>query len=347
MAKLVPSSVPIVCVVAVALGACGRQVPQEEKKTAQTSSALVSGLVAAYGFEEGTGTVTQDASGNGLTGTLEGAMWDRGKFGDALRFNGKTDCVTVSDADVLHLTTGMTLSAWALPTAHLPDWPTIVMKETEGELDYVLYGNSWDNKPSAWLLSDGVENGVEGGDALAETDWTHLAATYDGSTLSIYENGELRGSAAAPPRIDDSSGALRIGCDSVWGEYFAGFIDELRIYNRPLSASEIVADMGTAISPPGPALPLVIGDPSVLPKDDSGNGGLMETQATQLLEPGTIQSLSLYVTAAVGQLRLGIYDASGPGGDPGLKRAETAEFTPVVGWNTVNVVSPALLEPGT
>ncbi len=76
-----------------------------------------SGLVAAYGFDEGTGTVVTDSSGNGNTGTIAGATWTTaGKYGvGALSFNGTTARVTVPDAPSLDLTDALTLEAWVLP----------------------------------------------------------------------------------------------------------------------------------------------------------------------------------------------------------------------------------------
>ena len=70
------------------------------------------------------------------------------------------------------------------------------------------------------------------------------------------------------------------------------------------------------------------------------------TQNATLTKPGTIQSLSFYVAQAAGNLRLGIYDASGPNGGPGAKKAETNEFVAAVGWNAVPVVTPVLLPVG-
>jgi hypothetical protein len=60
------------------------------------SFAAAPGLVAAYGFEENAGTVTADASGNGLTAVLVGTTWTTdGKHGNALVFDGTTSWVTV------------------------------------------------------------------------------------------------------------------------------------------------------------------------------------------------------------------------------------------------------------
>ena len=76
-------------------------------------------LVAAYSFNEGSGTTAADASGHGLTGTITGATWTtQGRFGNALSFNGVNAWVTVPSNAVLNLTTRMTLEAWVFPTAH-------------------------------------------------------------------------------------------------------------------------------------------------------------------------------------------------------------------------------------
>jgi hypothetical protein len=50
--------------------------------------------------------------------------------------------------------------------------------------------------------------------------------------------------------IEIGTGALRIGGNTVWGEYFGGLIDEVRIYNRALSAAEIATDRDTPVGAP-------------------------------------------------------------------------------------------------
>jgi hypothetical protein len=74
-----------------------------------------------------------------------------------------------------------------------------------------------------------------------------LAFTYDGATLWMFVNGVQVSSTAAPGAASVTPNALRIGGDSVWGEYFKGLIDEVRIYNRALTAGEIQVDMNTPI----------------------------------------------------------------------------------------------------
>ena len=91
---------------------------------------------------------------------------------------------------------------------------------------------------------------------------------------------------------------------------------------------------------------LTLGEPDILSVDDSANGDLLLGQVAVLAERATLVSLSFHVTVAAGTLRLGLYDATGPGGRPGTKQAETAEFVAKVDWNTVGVDAQVSLVPG-
>ena len=71
---------------------------------------------------------------------------------------------------------------------------------------------------------------------LALNTWTHLATTYDGTTLRLFVNGAQVASQAVPGAIVASTGHSGSAEINVWGEYFAGLIDEVRIYNRALCA---------------------------------------------------------------------------------------------------------------
>src|SRR6185436_15418294 len=116
-----------------------------------SSASAQTGLVAAYGFNEGSGTTTADASGNGQTGTLNGATWNAtGRFGGALSFNGTTNWVTVPDTALLRLTTAMTVEAWVNATA-LANWRTVVLKESGTGLSYSLYASDTSSRPSGWI----------------------------------------------------------------------------------------------------------------------------------------------------------------------------------------------------
>jgi Concanavalin A-like lectin/glucanases superfamily len=93
----------------------------------------------------------------------------------------------------------------------------------------------------------GDEREVRGTAALPLNTWTHLAATYTGATLTLYVNGIQAASLAVGGSIATSTGALRIGGNNVWPEWFSGVIDEVRIYNRALSQAEIQSDMNLGV----------------------------------------------------------------------------------------------------
>jgi glucose/arabinose dehydrogenase/PKD repeat protein len=210
------------------------------------------GLVAGYGFNEGSGTTSQDVSGNNLSATVSGAAWTtQGKYGSALSFDGVNDWVTVADANALDLTTGMTLEAWVYPTASgSGSWRNVLIKERTGGEAYNLYANTDTNVPAVYVVRAAQVNvplDARGTGALPLNTWTHLAATYDGTTLRMFVNGAQAGSRAVSGAMVTSTGALRVGGNSLWGEYFAGRIDEVRIYNRALTAAEVQADMNTPV----------------------------------------------------------------------------------------------------
>jgi hypothetical protein len=215
-----------------------------------------SGLVAAWGFDEGAGTTVADASGNNNTGTLSDATWtSQGRFGNALSFNGTSALVLVNNSASLQLTTGMTLEAWVYPTTTLVYWKALIQKEADA---YLLTASSNQHRPAA----GGTLNGdccpvVYAAAPLAVNTWTHVAATYDGSQLRMYTNGVLVSSAPASGSFQVNTNPLRIGGNTYASEFFPGRLDEVRIYNRALSQAEIQADMNTAVGAPDATLPTV------------------------------------------------------------------------------------------
>ena len=159
--------------------------------------------------------------------------------------------MTVNDAPALDLTTGMTLEAWVYPTANGgATWRNVLIKERAGGEVYNLYANTDTNVPTIYAVraaQPAVPLDARGTSQLPLNTWTHLAATYDGTTLRIFVNGVQVGTRAVSGALLTSTGALRLGGNSIWGEYFQGRLDDIRIYNRALSAAEIQADMASPI----------------------------------------------------------------------------------------------------
>ncbi|WP_214323080.1 LamG-like jellyroll fold domain-containing protein [Nonomuraea sediminis] len=188
-----------------------------------------------------------DFSGNNNTGTALDTTWTTGKYGSALSFNGSSSWVTIQHAASLRLTNALTLSAWVRPATADALWRAVLMKERSTGGGYGLYASSEYNAPAGWLETNQQGGGLTGDDPLPANQWSHLATTYDGSTLRLYINGALAAQAPIAGDVLDDGGPLRIGGNSVWGEYFSGLIDEVRIYNRAQTAAEIQTDMNTPI----------------------------------------------------------------------------------------------------
>lgn len=211
------------------------------------SNIAPSSLIAAFSFNEGSGSVLGDSAGGDNNGTISGATWSTaGKFGNALNFDGSNDLVSIADASNLDLTSGMTLEAWVRPDS-LNGWTTALLKENGSSLAYALYASDNTNQPPAGYVKIGSDISAGGTSALPLGVWSHIAVTYDGAVLRFYVNGNFVGSTNISGNIAVSSGGLKIGGNNVWGEYFDGLIDEIRVYNTARSQTEIQSDMNTAL----------------------------------------------------------------------------------------------------
>jgi Concanavalin A-like lectin/glucanases superfamily/Bacterial Ig domain len=220
------------------------------------------GLVAAWSFDAGTGTQALDSSPSANNGTLNGLMWTTaGRFGAALSFDGGDDQVDVPDSTSLDATR-LTVEAWVRPSSST-GWRTVLLKERSGGLAYGLYSSNAQGRPEGDLYIGGSRFSAAP-TALPFDTWTHLAMTYDGATIRTFVNGVQTSSTAQTGNPSVTTNALRIGGNSVWGEYFAGLIDEVRVYNRALSATEIQTDINTPVSgaPANPPTAALAGSPT-------------------------------------------------------------------------------------
>ncbi|MFA5908367.1 MAG: LamG-like jellyroll fold domain-containing protein [Vicinamibacterales bacterium] len=264
-----------------------------------------SSLVAAFNFDEGTGLAVEDVSGQDNHGVVSGAAWSTtAKYGKALSFDGVNDMVSIADAASLDLTTAFTLEAWVRPTT-TTGWRTVLMKEVPGELAYTLYANSSPARPSTWVRTGGISKSAIGGTRLTANAWTHLAATYDGATLRLHVNGVSAAATAVTGSIQASTDPFRIGGNAVWGEYFKGQIDDVRVYNRVLAAAEIQADMATPVSAVNDTTPPTVA--VTAPADGSALAGTITVTATAA-DDTAVGGVQFYLDGAV----LGAEDTTSP-----------------------------------
>ena len=199
-------------------------------------------------MESVAGGVVADASGHGHDAMCSSCpLVVAGKVGAALRFDGMTNVLAVPDAPELDTMFGVTVAAWlwldALPsttyycflnkplgTGANDSWQACI---TTGDATY--FGS--DLSPTAPTGDDLLDPTPFPG-----TTWKHIAITWDGTTKQIWIDGMLRTSDSAVLAFDSQPIVIGYDVDNGTPEgALAGILDEVRIYNRALSASELAA----------------------------------------------------------------------------------------------------------
>jgi hypothetical protein len=196
-------------------------------------------------------TTAADSSGNGNTGTLtNGPVWTTsGKINNALTFNGATQYASVPDAASLDLASSWTVAGWVNPSA-LPTtgnrYKAVAKEDASVNANYAFGIDNADYCSSglAWRANFGNSAGNNYGACYYTTintgTWYHLAGTWDGTTMTLYLNGvAVATNVPGATPVSDGGGELSIGADIGNGIYFPGTIDDVRVYNRALTASEV------------------------------------------------------------------------------------------------------------
>lgn len=214
-------------------------------KTNTTRTDFTNGLVGHWTFD-GPDMLQNvaDVSGQGNHGALQGQTSTTtapGRIGQALEFDGVDDYVVISDNSSLHLT-NMTLSAWVYDDGTDTSNNKMIFDGAQSwNADgYVLYR---DGSRFISLNIDGTE--VDSTNQLPQNQWVLVTATYDGSVFKIYLDGTVDNSAVQTATIDNQVTDRRIGGQvksfSQSSRYWSGQLDDVRIYNRALSADEVKA----------------------------------------------------------------------------------------------------------
>ena len=187
---------------------------------------------------------TTDISGYGnhceLKGGMSGANATTGIIGQALEFDGTDDYLDCGNSRSLDITGKITIEAWIYPEGPgNSSYPRIVDKSSSNPGDspgYKIYLRSDENYKIT--SSAGGSYHTFSNSMVSLNDWNHLAWTIDGSQWKIFLNGnsEEWTSSVFPSSVPNE---LNIGKSWVGGRNFKGIIDEVRIYNVALTASEI------------------------------------------------------------------------------------------------------------
>ncbi len=248
--------------------------PNSANNTATDGTALRTGgglcgsdpnLVACYQLDEGAGNVFLDGVQNTVYNdglTVDAPSWVTGKVGQALNFNGTTQYGYIPDEASLEVTTAVTLAAWIRPGGTAAATQRVIAKTNMGSTNGYELSLSAGGKVfvrfNQFTSGDTYRINSTTSYPLNSTTWMHVAATYGGGYIRLYINGVQEGSSLAMVGpIETNTLDLGIGTEppgATTPYRFQGALDDVRIYNRALSASEIQALAGANQPPAQPTL---------------------------------------------------------------------------------------------
>jgi uncharacterized repeat protein (TIGR01451 family) len=209
------------------------------------------GLVAEWHFDEGIGNVLKDSSGNGNDGTIYGATWVDGKFGKALTFDGLDDYIgnigTASSFSFVENTGIFSIEGYFKSYTPNSNQQTLVANTGTTVEKGFYFG--WESNELRLLIlkaipSNPMIDSFSPATIITDTNWHYLGVTGDGTKIRFFVDGiEYLGSESMGEKSSGSSTrSLEIGrftYNKGSLAYFNGLIDEVRIYNRALTAEEI------------------------------------------------------------------------------------------------------------
>ena len=214
-------------------------------------------LVGWWNFDEDTGNIAKDSSGYGNDGTLknfnfnDSSGWSNdtpSPSGYSLKFDGSNDYVDCGKGDSFDITGNqITLSAWIFPFSIADneryygiigkDDPMDTNKGYEMRLRSAVSGGTGGIR-SRISNNSGVDTDLS---IISPQNWYHIVVTLNGSEHSVYINGKKEASVKSTSDIISTDEILRIGFAyrTSSPRYFNGFIDDVRIYNHALIATQI------------------------------------------------------------------------------------------------------------
>ena len=220
-------------------------------------------LALYLSFDEAKGDTAKDKSKHKNDGTIHKGKRVKGKIGQAIELTGEPGgWVEVPDSKSLDITDEITLMCWVYPTQFTAEWFRIIVKTWAGDtapwMVYGFYEQGGSNGKTGFIISvnKGTEKRCGNGPSpqLPSKEWTHLAATYDGSQMKLYYDGEMKVEQDAKGKIDTNDVPVSVGRNSEGNrEHYIGRIDEVAIWSVALDEDEIqeAMDRVYAVEPEG------------------------------------------------------------------------------------------------
>lgn len=212
---------------------------------AQNHNVPQNGLVAFYLFDGN----AADSSTNRKDGTVHSSPFVADRFGatsKAAYFNGSSAYIDAPTSGAIQPSGSVSLSGWIKPDS-TGNINTVISKRFSLSADpFHSYTFYFDPAKARWCFA--ISKGIAGTlkvlpakMAQAWGSWMHFAATYDGSNMKIYFNGDMDTSMAFTGNLGYGSVSLYMGYSGSGTDYYKGAIDDITIYNRALTAVEITA----------------------------------------------------------------------------------------------------------
>lgn len=206
------------------------------------------GLVGYWPFNEGAGSTAHDASGSGNNGTLVNSpTWTTGQIIGALSFNGTSQYVSVPGS-FISTPTALTVSAWVnmSPSLNIANGQYIASSRSNtnnGWSAYVFCGGASPHNCGLAFVIQNVAVYNTADDPIPFSKWQHVTVTWNGTNARYYINGVADATVSTTGSMTTGS-SLLLGAQANGGvpnfaNFFTGSIDDVRIYNRALSAQEV------------------------------------------------------------------------------------------------------------
>ena len=209
-------------------------------------SGLLSNQVGKWSFDDQSNPgINTSLSGYGNDGTVNGATWQTKDqcglgLGGCLSFDGVDDYVEISNSDSLNIGGNVTLSLWLYANSFNNNLADIYARYNGMNSGIVLEKNDGANSVS-FYIGDGIDTIGASTSTLSTNRWYHIVATYGGTNIKIYVDSVLQDTQAQSPPAT-YIGIARIGWHSTVPEnrrFWDGLIDEVAIYDKALTASQI------------------------------------------------------------------------------------------------------------
>ena len=213
---------------------------------------MTNGLIGLWSFDGAdiSGTTAYDRSGRGNNGTLVASPTKvAGKLGQSLSFNGTSQYVTLGNSVYINSGTPFTVACWVYLNGFAQQYPEPITLRTNTTAPFEI---AFSNQTSylGIIFGSGTDATWYHGknDAPASTyvgKWTHVVITYNGAGVSsgtnfkLYTNGSSSAHNATGVYAATSQQSLLGGIGLASYNAFSGKLDDVRIYNRALSASEV------------------------------------------------------------------------------------------------------------